>query len=314
MGRSFPTSSPAAGAEKLLPPLGAALLLFALGPCVPVFAQPGATQIVFFAGPKDHGFPGRHEYERDLRVLAAALEAAPDLGDIETRVHVGKAPQDLALLADADVFVIESSSDRLETETHPLFPPDPLTNGRGYDEATTTWLAGFDALVDAGAGVVILHYASWAENWAARRYYLEWTGGLWVQMASRNPSDDWSIALVNATHPVLRGVEPWTYRDEIFSRYFLPNDARRTDLLVGTPAADREGMGPQTVAWAYERDGGGRGLVFGGVDYHDNMLVDEYRQFLLNGIVWAAGLDVPTGGVQSTRPEGIEPYVAPARR
>jgi hypothetical protein len=115
-------------------------------------------------------------------------------------------------------------------------------------------------------------------------------------------------------HPVLRGVEPWTYRDEIFSRYFLPNDARRTDLLIGTPAADREAMGPQVVAWAYERDGGGRGLVFGGVDYHDNMLVDDYRRFLLNGIVWAAGLDVPAGGVQSTRPEGIEPFVAPARR
>ena len=277
-------------------------------------AQTASTDIVFLAGPKDHGFPGRHEYEMDLRVLAAALEAAPDLGDIETRVFVGKAPQDLAELADADVFVIESSSDRLETETHPLFPPDPTTNGRGYDEETTAWLAGFDALVDAGAGIVILHYASWAENWAARRYYLEWTGGLWVQMASRNPSDDWRIEPAAAAHPILNGVRPWTYRDEIFSRFFLPNDARRTDLLVGTPLADREAMGPQVVAWAYQRDDGARGFVFGGVDYHDNMLIDDYRKFLLNGIVWAASLDVPADGVASATPEDIEPYVAPVRR
>ena len=294
----------------LLTGLAAAIFGFAAGAA----AQTTATEIVFLAGPKDHGFPGRHEYEKDLRVLAAALEAAPNLGDIETRVFVGKAPQDLALLANADVFVIESSSDRLETELHPLFPPDPETNGRGYDETTTAWLAGFDTLVDQGAGVVILHYASWAENWAARRYYLEWTGGLWVQMASRNPSDDWSIELANPEHSALQGVRPWTYRDEIFSRYFLPNDGRRTDLLIGTPAADRDAMGPQVVAWAYERDGGGRGFVFGGVDYHDNMLVDDYRRFLLNGIVWAAGLEVPPGGVESARPEGIEPYVAPARR
>jgi type 1 glutamine amidotransferase len=294
--------------------LVAGFLLGAAGFAATAAAQDASTQVVFLAGPKDHGFPGRHEYEKDLRVLAAALESAPNLGDVATRVYVGRAPSDLAEIADADVFVIESSSDRLETETHPLFPPDPTTNGRGYDEATTAWLAGFDALVDAGAGVVILHYASWAENWAARRYYLEWTGGLWVQMASRNPSDDWRIELADAAHPILNGVQPWTYRDEIFSRFFLPSDARRTDLLVGTPLADRDAMGPQVVAWAYQRDDGARGFVFGGVDYHDNMLIDDYRRFLLNGIVWAAGLEVPAGGVESTRPEGIEPYVAPVRR
>jgi hypothetical protein len=34
----------------------------------------------------------------------------------------------------------------------------------------------------------------------------------------------------------------------------------------------------------------------------------------LNGIVWAAGRDVPAGGVQSDTPQGIEPYVDPFRR
>jgi hypothetical protein len=30
--------------------------------------------------------------------------------------------------------------------------------------------------------------------------------------------------------------------------------------------------------------------------------VEDYRKFLLNGIAWAAGLEVPAGGVQSTVP------------
>lgn len=35
---------------------------------LPAFAQ--SRQIVFFAGHKDHGGPGRHELREDLRALA----------------------------------------------------------------------------------------------------------------------------------------------------------------------------------------------------------------------------------------------------
>ena len=88
-------------------------------------------------------------------------------------------------------------------------------------------------------GVVILHYATWAENWRAREYYLSWTGGLWVQIGSKNPVDDWTMTLENRKHPILRGVKPWTYRDEVFCRFFLPNDKRRTNLLLATPKEDK---------------------------------------------------------------------------
>ena len=46
-------------------------------------------------------------------------------------------------------------------------------------------------------GVVVLHYANWVEHWVARRYYLDWTGGLWVQGGSRNPVDQWTMAPQN---------------------------------------------------------------------------------------------------------------------
>ena len=39
----------------------------------------GPYQIVFWAGPKEHGAPGRHEYERDLTELAWQLEHATNL-------------------------------------------------------------------------------------------------------------------------------------------------------------------------------------------------------------------------------------------
>jgi type 1 glutamine amidotransferase len=280
----------------------AALLLAESGA---VSAQsPPTEKILFLAGPRDHGFPGRHEYERDLKTLAQSLEQSSNVHGVTTQLIVGTLPRDLAAVQDAAAIVIESSSDRAADETHPLFPPNPSTNGRGYDPDTTAYLKALDDLIrQKQIGIVIIHYANWAENWRAREYYLEWTGGLWVQIGSRNPVDDWKMSLESKKHPILRGVKPWTYRDEIFCRFFLPNDARRTSLLLATPTEDKMKIGPQIASFAYQREDGGRGFVYGGLDFRDNLSNDNYRKFLLNGIAWAAHIDVPKAGIDSPTPD-----------
>lgn len=274
----------------------------ALGCIGPSLAE--SPKILFLAGPRDHGAPGRHEYERDLRTLARSMEQATNLRGVTTQLIVGALPRDLAPVRDAAAIVIDSSSDRADNELHPLFPPNPTTNGRGYDPETTAYLEALDDLIkEKKIGVVILHYASWAENWRAREYYLNWTGGLWVQIASKNPTDEWSMTLENRRHPILSGVKPWQYRDEIFCRYFLSDDKRRTNLLLASPKEDKAGIGPQIASWAWQRDDGGRGFVFGGLDFRDNLARDNYRRFLLNGIAWAARLDIPRGGISSPTPD-----------
>jgi hypothetical protein len=280
-----------------------AMAFGALGLLAASAAGAAPAKILFLAGERDHGAPGRHEYERDLRTLARSFENSTNLQGVTTQVIVGKAPRDLALYEDVSVIVIDSSSDRAENEVHPLFPQDPTTNHRGYDPETAAYLKSLDELIKQNKiGVVILHYATWAENWRAREYYLNWTGGLWVQMASKNPQDDWAMKPLGK-HPVLRGVKPWTYRDEVFCRFFLPNDKRRTDLILATPKADKFNVGPQIASFAFQRDDGGRGFVFGGLDFRDNLALDNYRRFLLNGIAWAARLEVPKAGVQSPTPD-----------
>lgn len=272
-----------------------------------VLAEPALAatkKILFLAGPRDHGAPGRHEYELDLRTLAASFDNASNLSDVSTQVLVGRLPRDLAAVKDAAAIVINSSSDRSERETHPLFPPDPTTNHRGYDEETTAYLKALDDLIkERKIGVVVLHYALWAENWRAREYYMNWLGGLWVQIGSKNPVDEWSMTFENERHPILRGVKPWTYRDEIFCRFLLPNDVRRTNLILATPKEDRGRIGTQIASWAYERDDGGRGFVFGGADFRDNLARDDYRRLLMNGIAWAAHIEIPRDGIQSPTPD-----------
>jgi hypothetical protein len=284
---------------------GSLIVLLAFGSAAvtaPAFAQ--SKQILFLAGPRDHGAPGRHEYERDLRTLASSLDKATNIKDVSTRVLVGALPRDPAVLDGVSVIVIDSSSDRHEKETHPLFPPNPSTNGRGYDAETTAWLKSLDTQIrEKKIGIVIIHYASWAENWQARAYYMAWSGGLWVQGVSKNPVDEWSMTLENRKHPILRGVKPWTYRDEVFCRYFLPDDARRTNLLLASPKEDKPKIGPQIASWAYQRDDGGRTFVFGGLDFRDNLALDNYRKFLVNGIAWAAGIEVPKQGIESPTPD-----------
>ena len=101
----------------------------------------------------------------------------------------------------------------------------------------------------------------------------------------------------------MRGVTPWEFRDEIFCRYFLPDDARRTNLLLASPKEDKQRIGPQVASWAFQRDDGGRGFVFGGLDFRENLALDNYRKFLLNGIAWAAQIEIPRGGISSPTPD-----------
>ena len=150
--------------KRLFPYLLAALSM--LGVVSSAAAE--SKKILFLAGPRDHGAPGRHEYERDLRTLSQSLEKAEITG-IRTELQVGALPRDLVAVRDAAAIVIDSSSDRADNETHPLFPPNPSTNGRGYDPETTAYLKALDDLIQQNRiGVVILHYATWAENWRAR--------------------------------------------------------------------------------------------------------------------------------------------------
>ncbi|RAK58217.1 hypothetical protein DJ018_04085 [Phenylobacterium deserti] len=267
-------------------------------------AEPARTyKIVFLAGPKQHGAPGRHEYEKDLRELAWSLEHAANVQNVTTQVVVGGSPRDLSIIEGADALVIDGNGDWLRRETGALFPQFQDTDGRTYDAETTAWLAKLDALIKRKQmGVAIFHYTMWVENWVGRRYLLDWLGGLWIPYASHNPVDTWAVKPLKTRHPVLDGVKPWTFREEMYSRYFLFDNPGRTELLTATPAKPENGSGGP-VAWAYQRPDGGRSLVWGGSDFHDNMhKFADYRRFLLNGILWTATGKVPRGGVSSPPP------------
>ncbi len=58
-------------------------------------------------------------------------------------------------------------------------------------------------------------------------------------------------------------------------------------------------MKPQHMAWATEREDGGRGFGFTGGHFHWNWGDDQFRKLMLNAIVWTAKAEVPETGVPS---------------
>jgi len=285
--------------------------------------QSAPARLVFVAGPKDHGGPGAHEHRKDLDGLKACL-ASSNVKNVAVDIYEGKVP-DVSALKSARVLVMESSGDRTPTEHHVLFPQDATTDHQAYDAPNSERLKQIDALAKKGMGVVIFHYATYVNNSTGRKYMLDWVGGYYESGSSRTVVSNWGVAPTGAKHPILSGVEPWTNREEFYINYQMPaKDARRTPLLIATPTAptrmpppppamvppatppptdEPPNVEPSLVGWAVQRDGGGRGFVMTGVDWHSNLQIDAYRRALLNGIVWAAGMEVPPGGVQCKLPE-----------
>ena len=291
--------------------LGLATLGASLAAPTATQAQGGVKKIVFWAGPKEHGAPGRHEYERDQTEHAWQLEHAINIKGVKTLVKVvTKPPRDISELDDADALVIFGNGAWLKTETGILFPQDQDTDGRVYDKEHTDWLNKLDAVIkQRKLGLAILHYTMWVDNWVGKRFLMDWFGGNWLPYSSHNPVDNWTVAPLPVKHPILNGIKPWTYRDEMFSRYFLYNDHRRTPLLQATPATASNGD-PETVSWVFARPDGGRSFVWGGSDFHDNMHnVPDYRNYLLNAIAWIAGLDIPAEGVIAPPPPADNPPI-----
>jgi hypothetical protein len=162
-------------------------------------------------------------------------------------------------------------------------------------------------------GIMILHWGidvNNEQNPTARDYYMKWFGESAMEGYTQNPLGFWTVTPIKSAqkHPILNGVHRWIYKDEIFSRLVVnPGDPYRTDLLIGeSPETNQSEVGspkgvitPRGIASAYEK-GPVRGILWGGMDFHSGLLNDDYRRFLLNAIVWTAGIKVPAGGVKTS--------------
>jgi type 1 glutamine amidotransferase len=151
-----------------------------------------------------------------------------------------------------------------------------------------------ESLLKQGVGVTAIHWGTGAETPE---------GGPWLQVMGgwfNAERDGFSRYLVQSSelrqadrkHPICRGWSDFPLREEYYFKLcFLP-EARP---VMNTVIEGQE----YPIGWVYERpeaQGGGRSFGFVGGHFHDNFGIREFRQAVVNGILWTAHRDIPEKG------------------
>jgi putative membrane-bound dehydrogenase-like protein len=242
--------------------------------------------------------------------LAKSLRLA--IPDVETKI-IREWP-DAATLAAADSLVI-------------------YADGFGSHPANAH-LAELTEFMNAGKGVVILHWATGIGNAGPKnddhndRRYIEWR-----QLIGAGFEPFYSLGHVwtanfkkPGSHPIMNGVKPFFLHDECYFHLHQGTDRKITRLLDVAPPENlvakkgetftsgnrfaRESIlkkrEQQFVAWAFERPEGGRAFGFTGGHFHWSWARDDVRKMALNAIAWSAGLTIPETGHTSPTPTGSD--------
>ncbi|CAN5307608.1 ThuA domain-containing protein [soil metagenome] len=244
--------------------------------------------VLVIAGKQSHG-PGDHEFFAGSAILCNLLKQTPGVFPIMVRDGW---PKDETLFDIADSIVMYMDG----RGGHPVVQKDRL--------------AKMDARLKAKPiGWVNLHYAVDYEPEHGKTV-LGWMGGYYDKTISFNPHYDAEIRSL-PKHPITNGVKPFTITDEwYFNMMFVPDRKGVTPILQavppdkarekGTPDVKKAiGKGQiETLAWAYERDNGGRGFGFTGGHFHRNWADEDFRRCVVNAILWSAKIEVPKGGAK----------------
>lgn len=252
-------------------------------------------EVLFIAGKPSHGF-GAHEHNAGCLLLAKELKAA--MPEIECDVHLNGWPQDASIFDDVDCIVMYSDG--------------------GGGHMVIPHLAEVDALAQKGVGIVCIHYAVEVPKGEVGEKFLDWIGGYFEMHWSVNPH--WTAKYDKLPdHPISRGVQPFEINDEwYYHMRFREGMKGVTPILTALPPKESlarpdgghsgnphvrqavlERKEPQHMAWAAEREGGGRGFGFTGGHNHWNWGDPNFRKVMLNAIVWCAQGEVPKNGVES---------------
>jgi type 1 glutamine amidotransferase len=270
-------------------------LTCSLGLVVGSMAAP--KKVVMLAGKPSHG-PLSHEHNAGIQLLAKCLKQGA-AGLVTPVVILNGWPSDESIFEGADAVVIYSDG------------------GGGHPAVRGDNLLKLGKLMKKDVGFLTIHYAVEPTTNKGNKEFLDWQGGCFETHWSVNPH--WTANFSKLPkHPITRGVKPFKANDEwYFHMRFVPGMKGVTPILsdVAPASTMKRGDGahsgnphvrktvaagaPQHVAWAFERENGGRGFGFTGGHNHLNWGDDDFRKTVLNAIVWVAKAKVPKDGVTS---------------
>jgi type 1 glutamine amidotransferase len=252
--------------------------------------------VVLIAGKPSHG-PGQHEHNAGVLLFKKCLEQGAG-GAVEVRHFLNSEWPGAEVLGKADTILFYADGQG----GHPALQGDHLQQ-LGKEMAR-------------GCGLVCVHYAVEPTLENGNKEFLDWLGGCFEIHYSVNPHWEANFKTL-PDHPVSRGVKPFGTLDEwYYHMRFRKGMKGVTPILTDLPpveslsrpdghhsgnpevrAAVLERKEPQHVAWASERENGGRAFGFTGGHFHKGWGHPEQRKLVLNAILWTAKAEVPVEGL-----------------
>ena len=255
-----------------------------------------ANHVLIVVGPDNHG-PGSHEPVAGARLLKYCVETAKNPAGHTAEVVTQWPSHKQQMMADTVVFLGDTfPANRFE---------DPARN-----------LADLHRMMKRGCGIVCIHYATGLKKGdvssTGEHPLLGWMGGYFANPGSTHHVsyarvfDEARITPTKTSHPVLRGWKEFVVRDEPYgNNYFGPSDNKPAPnvTILATSQQPPEKPQREAVAWCVQRADDGRGFGIVMPHFYKNWSNEDLRRFVLNGIVWTAGVEVPADGVNSKLPD-----------
>jgi type 1 glutamine amidotransferase len=251
---------------------------------VPIEEQPSdplAAKIVLVAGDAgvNHG-PGDHEHFAGCALFYRMLKQTPGVAPVMVQDGWPKNPAETFKNAKAVVFYMD---------------------GVGK-QTTIAHAAEIDKLAVAGVGIVHVHQViDYPPDFVPRA--ISWLGGAYPPKGGLR--GHWASSYDTfIDHPITRGVEPFKLVNEGFIYKLAWVDGMKgvTPILRCVNPKEKANVtvseNDQIVIWAYERPDGGRSFVNTGGHAHANWGQAGYRRLMINGILWAAKVEIPAGGAK----------------
>ncbi|MFO0878570.1 MAG: ThuA domain-containing protein [Gemmataceae bacterium] len=273
-----------------------ALVCLALA-ATPLLAAPekARKKIVLIAGKKSHGPVGNgiHDYGWSVQLLRVMLEHSNIRDQVRVEHHLDGWPKNPATLEDADTILIISDGrdGNLFEEAPHLASPERVRL--------------IDRQIKRGCGFMTFHFSTFAPNQYAAEV-LGWCGGYfqWEQEGKRQwysaiTTKEAQVELGAPNHPMARGLKPFKMREEFYYNLRFPPEGRGIQPLWVVPALNGRKPDGNVVAWAREREDGGRGFGTTCGHFYDNWKHEQFRRLILNALAWTARVEVPEGGVQA---------------
>ncbi|RAV23108.1 ThuA domain-containing protein [Paenibacillus contaminans] len=256
--------------------------------------RPLTKKIVLIAGELSHG-PGAHEYVKTVRLLKVMLEQSTAGDQLQVEYHTGGWPEDERTLEDADLVLFATDG-----RDGFLFRDVPFVE-------TKERISLMERLMERGCGLMLLHFSTFFTREEGKKV-LEWGGGYfeWEDEAGERNwyshiSEGDRLELAASAHPIANGVSASIeLHDEIYWRLrFTPDDPRITPIWRVPGLTDEGDPTANLVGWALQREDGGRAFVTSAGHSYSLWENEDFRKAHLNAIMWAAGLEIPYGGVIS---------------